>query len=67
MLVLVLVLLELLVPSPSSRAEASLMLKVMPPGSCTNSPLRPLVSSEGRELQDGGCDEWRGDVGVRGA
>ena len=67
MLVLVLVLLELLVPSPSSRAEASLMLNVMPPGLCMNSPLRLLVSSEGRELKDGSCDEWRGDVGVQSA
>ena len=64
---LVLVLLELLVPSPSSRAEASLMLNVMPPGSCMNLPLRPLVSSEGRELKDGSCDKWCGDVGVQGA
>ena len=66
-LLLLLLLLVLLVLSPSSRAEASLMLKVMPPGSCTNSPLRPLVFPEGRELKDGGCDEWRGDIGVQGA
>ena len=66
-LLLLLLLVVLLVLLLSSRTKAFLMLKVMPPGLCMNLPLRPLVFPEGRELKDGGCDEWRGDIGVQGA
>jgi hypothetical protein len=64
---LVLVLLELLVLSLLSCAEVSLMLKVMPPGLCTNLLLQLMVFSGGRELKDGSCGEWHSGVGVWGA